>query len=160
MKERIIRFNWGTKRENIYIYREKKWPKTGAFAAAHTCIPQYREYPPPHPTPPHPGINSQPEPRIPTALRDAKRRQATTPENARSSLSSELANHAPDRWNVSTVDEKLLAIMHASVDSRRPNRDYWARLSSSTSVRPTINSLPPDAVAKTSSSRDNRARDL
>ena len=54
MKERIIRFNWGTKRENIYIYREKKWPKTGAFAAAHTCIPQYREYPPPHPTLPHP----------------------------------------------------------------------------------------------------------
>ena len=34
MKERIIRFNWGTKRENkkISTDRQTKWPKTGAFA--------------------------------------------------------------------------------------------------------------------------------
>ena len=33
MKERIIRFNWGTKRKKKKIRTErKKWPKTGAFA--------------------------------------------------------------------------------------------------------------------------------
>ena len=34
MKERIIRFNWGTKRENLHFFfgQREKWPKTGAFA--------------------------------------------------------------------------------------------------------------------------------
>ena len=47
MKERIIRFNWGTKRENVHFVRTEKenWPKTG-ICAAHTCIPQYKENPP------------------------------------------------------------------------------------------------------------------
>ena len=37
MKERIIRFNWGTERE--------KWPKTGAFARHIHVYLSYREYP-------------------------------------------------------------------------------------------------------------------
>ena len=34
MKEIIIRFNWGTKRENLHFFfgQREKWPKTGAFA--------------------------------------------------------------------------------------------------------------------------------
>ena len=34
MKERIIRFNWGTKRENLHFFfgQREKLPKTGAFA--------------------------------------------------------------------------------------------------------------------------------
>ena len=48
MKERIIRFNWGTKRENLYfsLDRERKMAEDRGICAAHICIPQYREYPP------------------------------------------------------------------------------------------------------------------
>ena len=49
MKERIIRFKWGTKRENLnflFGQRERKTAKNRGICAAHTCIPQYREYPP------------------------------------------------------------------------------------------------------------------
>ena len=52
MKERIIRFNWGTKRENLHYFfgQREKIAKTRGICAAHTCIPQYREYP-------HPGVD-------------------------------------------------------------------------------------------------------
>ena len=48
MKERIIRFNWGTKRENLHFFtdRERKMAKNRGICTAHTCIPQYKEYPP------------------------------------------------------------------------------------------------------------------
>ena len=47
MKERIIRFNWGTKRENLhFFFGQRKMAKNRGICAAHTCIPQYREYPP------------------------------------------------------------------------------------------------------------------
>ena len=63
-------------------------------------------------------INNQPEPRTPTALRDAARPRRT---RTREAVCSEMTDHAPDRWNVPTADE--LAIMHAIVDSRPPSRD-------------------------------------
>ena len=40
----------GAQREKIYIFssdRERKMAKNRGICAAHTCIPQYREYPPP-----------------------------------------------------------------------------------------------------------------
>ena len=49
MKERIIRFNWGTKRGNFHFFfgqRERKMAENRGICAAHTCIPQYREHPP------------------------------------------------------------------------------------------------------------------
>ena len=38
----------GAQRENIYMFtdREIKMAKNSGICAAHTCIPQYREYPP------------------------------------------------------------------------------------------------------------------
>ena len=47
MKERIISFNWGTKREKLNFVssdRERKMAKNRGICAAHRCIPQYREY--------------------------------------------------------------------------------------------------------------------
>ena len=53
---------------------------------------------------------------------------------------SEMTDHAPDRWNVST------AIMHASVDSRPPSRDSDRETMFDISA---TKSLPPAARAKT-----------
>ena len=63
-------------------------------------------------------VNSQPEPRTLTALRDATRPRCTRTCEA---VCSEMTDHAPDRWNVSTADK--LVIMHAIVDSRPPGNE-------------------------------------